>query len=388
MNFDYDPRETARHQAFQAVLQDEEFERKGHVLQGEHQQPAVRDALRSELMARLGEAGYLGAQVPEADGGAGSPALTALPLHQALARANPSLFVAAEASITVAALLARAGSPEQKARLLPGLLSGTCLATPAFTNPLGILDPTEPAVCAFPRANGWELSGATGQVVCARVADPVLVLASVKAPDHQPAPGLFLASRAALLAPGADPRETPGLQGAALDDLDWGGLVPPDARLGASADVPALLRRAVLESCLRYAAFSLGVSRELLERSLEYTGQVEVRGKALYKNQEYSFKVAEMYTLLDTGEQLCRHAAWQYDRAGAAAATSVLAAKLFTSEASGRIAHLATQIRGANGYRTGPQERLVRDVRYAEFAILGSEAIRAQIAGDVLKTAS
>jgi len=380
MNFEYSSEESARVEAFRSALAGDEIASKGEALQGEDAAPEVRNRLRRELMAFLGERGYLGLEVPKAEGGQGLPALAALPWHEALAGADPSLFAVAEASSTVAWLLARAGSPEQKARFLQGLLAGTTLASPVLSSPLA----RDPAGVALPAPSGWTLSGVAAPVVNVADVDLYVVSALARGDGDERVPALFLVSRDTQ--PGeAEAWQTPGLKGAGLGRLGLGAALPPDARLDGSADVPALLRRTTEVRCLRWAAFALGVSRELVERSLTYANEVQVDGRALFKNQEYSFKIAEMYALTDTGEQLCRHAAWQHDTGDARAATTVRAAKLFCGETASRSAHLAAQIRGAHGYRIDPVQRLCRDARFAELAVVSSEVLRGEIAADVLK---
>jgi alkylation response protein AidB-like acyl-CoA dehydrogenase len=92
-----------------------------------------------------------------------------------------------------------------------------------------------------------------------------------------------------------------------------------------------------------------------------------------------------MYMLIDTASQLTRQAAWLHDQKDLRASTMAMSAKLLSSESASRIAHMALQVHGGNGYLVSTGiERMYRDIRYSELAKMSSEQLRVSIAKDVL----
>lgn len=384
MNFEYSPEQVAKQQAFAVFCE----KRLGEVADTE---PASerRAAVRRNLAA-LGAVGRLGLEIPEAEGGLGLGALAALPFYVSLARFTASTFVAAEASVaTVGGLLARLGTPAQKQRHLPGLLAGTNLAAFAVTEAAAGSDLSTTTTRAERTAVGWRLTGTKIMVTNAPEADVALVLAQVDpAAAADTGLALFLVPRGAPGATFGPAHETLGLKSVTLGDLALEGCeLPDEALLGAAGEGLGHVHEALLEGCLRYAAFSLGLQTACLDLALAHATTRTLGGKPLYRHQEVSFKVADMYAAADTALQLTRLAAWTRDRREARAVTLIQAAKLFASEALARTAHLAVQVHGGQGFlAANPVERLYRDARYAELAKVSSELLRGRIAADVFRS--
>lgn len=383
MNFEYAPEELAKSQEFAAFCATRLVE-----VPDTEPAEARHEAVRRNL-ATLGAEGLLGLEVPTVDGGLGLRALAALPYHVALARASGSTFAAAEASVaTVGGLLARLGTPAQKQRFLPDLLAGTTLAAFAVTEAAAGSDLSTTATTATPTGGGWRLNGAKILITNAPLADLALVLAQVDpAVPADAGLALFLVPCGAPGVTVGPAEETLGLRGMTL-----GGLVlvdcelPAEALLGQAGAGLGAVHEALLEGCLRYAAYSLGLIERCVDLTLGHATTRTLGGKPIFRHQEVSFKLADMYAQGDTALQLTRHAAWSRDQQGAKAATLIQAAKLFASEALARVAHLAVQVHGGQGFlATHPVERLYRDARYAELAKVSSELLRVRIAADVFR---
>jgi alkylation response protein AidB-like acyl-CoA dehydrogenase len=184
--------------------------------------------------------------------------------------------------------------------------------------------------------------------------------------------------------------ETMGLRGALFGNILFENcLVPPDAIVGEPGAGFELYNELLTEGKIRCSAMAAGMAKRLLELSLKYAAEKKIKGKSIFRNQEYSFKIADMHTMIDTSVQLTRYAAWRYDKGENKSQTevSVNCAKVFSSEAASKIAHMAMQIFGEHGYRDGSMvERIYRDSRFCELSMGGTESQRALIAGEVLKS--
>src|SRR5271170_2031738 len=119
-----------------------------------------------------------GIQIPEQYGGAGFGMVELCIVAEELGR---SLLCAPYFSTTVLAANAilNAGNDQQKSSLLPGLASGTRLATLAITELSGDWDPRTIELAAAQVADGYLLDGVKSYVVDGHIADLLVVAARV-----------------------------------------------------------------------------------------------------------------------------------------------------------------------------------------------------------------
>jgi butyryl-CoA dehydrogenase len=111
------------------------------------------------------------------------------------------------------------------------------------------------------------------------------------------------------------------------------------------------------------AALSLGIADAALEAAKIWARERQVSGQAVADFQGIRWMIADMATELDAARLMTWRAAALRQR-GARFTREAAMAKLYASEAVGRIADLALQIHGGYGYtRALPLERYVRDAR-------------------------
>ena len=107
----------------------------------------------------------------------------------------------------------------------------------------------------------------------------------------------------------------------------------------------------------------VGRALRLLDMSLDWAASRKQFGQTIGKFQGVSFKLADMAAEIRAAELLTLNAAWRIDQ-GTLADEDAAMAKLYASEALGRIADNAVQIFGGMGLMTElPVERLWRDAR-------------------------
>ncbi|MEM3796315.1 MAG: acyl-CoA dehydrogenase family protein, partial [Archaeoglobaceae archaeon] len=109
---------------------------------------------------------------------------------------------------------------------------------------------------------------------------------------------------------------------------------------------------------------------------LEYAKQRKAFGKPLIEHQAIAFKLADMFTAIETARLLVYKAAWLIDKGNANPAISS-AAKLFASEVAVKVCYDAVQIFGGYGYsKEYDVERYYRDARVGTIYEGTSEAQR------------
>jgi len=137
----------------------------------------------AELWAALGEAGFIGVNIPEEYGGGGG-GLTELALvcEEIAAQGTPLLLLLVSAAIS-AEVISEFGTDEQRKTWLPGLAAGTSKVVFAITEPDAGSNTHRLATTAVrvkgdgEAGGGWRLSGTKYYISGVDEADALLVVA-------------------------------------------------------------------------------------------------------------------------------------------------------------------------------------------------------------------
>ncbi|MFE5793562.1 acyl-CoA dehydrogenase family protein [Streptomyces sp. NPDC056503] len=216
--------------------------------------------------------------------------------------------------------VARHGTEEQRARLLPGLRDGTAVATGAFPAPGTVT------------AHDGRLTGTVGWVPWLRDATHVLV------PDGERGLWLVRAGDAGveaveLTAPWSAGRLV--LDGTPAERLGGG------EGAGAYEDVLAAARTA-------FAGLQAGVCAGSLARAVAYTSVREQFGRPLATRQAVQLRAADAYMDTESIRVTAYEAAWRSD-AGLDCSGAALTAAWWASEAGRRVVHSGQHLHGGMG---------------------------------------
>ncbi|MFC8506297.1 acyl-CoA dehydrogenase family protein [Streptomyces sp. NPDC057411] len=221
--------------------------------------------------------------------------------------------------------VARHGTEEQRARLLPGFRDGTAVATGAF--------PALPGAGAVRADADGRLTGTVERVPWLRDATHVLV------PDEERA--LWLVRTADAGPVEAVELTAPWSAGRlALDGT-------PGERLGTAAgsrpydDVLAAAR-------IAFAGLQAGVCAGSLARAVAYTSQREQFGRPLSSHQAVQLRAADAHMDTESIRVTAYEAAWRLDR-DLPAAEHALTAAWWASEAGKRVVHAGQHLHGGLG---------------------------------------
>jgi acyl-CoA dehydrogenase len=164
--------------------------------------------------------------------------------------------------------------------------------------------------------------------------------------------------------------------------------VPDAARLGAEGRGFELLGEWLGASRLAVAATSVGRARRVLDLAVGWAATRRQFGQAIGRFQGTGFKLADMATELEAAELLTLRAAWLL-REGRMSDRDAAMAKLYASEALGRITDHAVQIFGGMGLMAElPVERFWRDARVERIWDGTSEIQRHIISRSLLRAAN
>ena len=136
-------------------------------------------------------------------------------------------------------------------------------------------------------------------------------------------------------------------------------------------------------------AAACGMARRALDEAVRYASGRKQFGRMLSEHQLVQAKLADMITELDAARLLVYRAAYARDTSTGRVTREASEAKLFATEAAGRIIDSAVQIHGGTGLLSGSVvERLYRDVRALRIYEGTSEIQKLVIAGQLLKERS
>src|SRR6185437_6164221 len=101
---------------------------------------------------------------------------------------------------------------------------------------------------------------------------------------------------------------------------------------------------------IEVAAMSLGLARAALEEAVAWAKSRIAFGQPIASYQGIQWMLADMETSLEAARLLTYRAAWERGLGAGRFTRAAAIAKLFASEAVGRITDLALQIHGGYGY--------------------------------------
>ncbi len=309
-----------------------------------------------ELWAALGEAGFIGVNVPEAyDGGGGGLVELAIVCEEIAAQGTPMLLLLVSAAIS-AEVISDFGSDEQRKEWLPGLANGTRKVVFAITEPDAGSNTHRLATTAT-RDGGtgdWLLNGSKYYISGVDEADALLVVARTgrDAGEGGKAGG-------AQLSLFVVPTDAPGLQKTRLpvdvmlpekqytlhfDDVRVG----PDALVGEEGAGFRQVFRGLNPERITGAALCVGIARYVLGVASRYACDRQVWETPIGAHQGVSHPLAKAKIETELAALMTARAAWLHDR-GLPAGEASNMAKYAAAEAALAATDAAIQTHGGNG---------------------------------------
>ena len=344
-------------------------------------------AFDRDVLARLGELGFLGMLVPEGYGGLGLDVPTYLVALEELARGDAALaLTVAIQNGPVPAILFAHGNEAQKARWLPALASGEKIAGFALSEAQAGSDPAAMTTTATEEGDGWILRGAKRWVTNGASADLMLVFARTGESDRgKPATGAFLVDTASPGYRVGRREKTMGLCASETVSVELDGVrldgdrLLGDRRRGLSYALEALdLGR------LGIGAQAVGIARSALEHAVRYAHERRQFDRPIASFGGVRSKLATMAARVAAARALVMESAraWEARHApgtggGLPVAARSAMAKLIASETATWAAEEAVRIFGGYGFmREYPVEKLMRDAKGTEIYEGTSEILR------------
>ncbi|WFE53704.1 acyl-CoA dehydrogenase family protein [Micromonospora sp. WMMD1155] len=325
-----------------------------------------RESVDPAIVGMLGDLGFLGLTIAEADGGSGGDHLAYCLVLEELGRGDSAVRGIVSVSLgLVAKSIAAHGSTAQRAEWLPRLCAGTALGCFALTEPDSGSDAAALRTRAVRDGADWLLTGTKTFITNGTTADVALVFARTGGPGHRGITAFLVPTDS----PGLTRREIHGklgLRGQATGELRFDEVRVPDAaRLGVEGSGFRLALSTLAKGRMSVAAGCVGIAQGCLDAAVGYAGERTQFGKPIAGHQ----LVQQLLAAIAVDTAAARLLVWQVadliDR-DQPFATEASMAKLFASEAAVRAANNAVQVFGGYGYIDEyPVGKYLRDARVA-----------------------
>jgi acyl-CoA dehydrogenase len=305
-----------------------------------------------ETWRRMGAEGFLGANQPEAYGGAGGDFLYDAIVMEELAwlRAHALMF-SLHADICVP-YLRDFGSEEQKRRWLPGCITGEVLMGVAMTEPGTGSDLANVQTRAIRDGDEYVLDGSKTFISHGQIGDLFIVVAKTDPDARPPHRGISL-----LLVEDGTPGFTKGRK---LDKLGLPGQdtselffercrIPAANLLGEEGQGFRMLMQELQQERLSIAVSSMASCRRALADTVDYVKQRKAFGQPLAAFQNTQFKLAELATETELGTVFVDRLLAAHVR-GDDVVTEVSMAKWWTTDLQKRLTAECLQLHGGYGF--------------------------------------
>ncbi len=344
-------------------------------------------AFPADLVAELGEMGFMGMFVPEQYNGAGLGILDYVVALEEIcyADAGVGVVMSVQNSLVNWPIL-NFGTDAQKQKYLTRLATAELLGCYALTEPSAGSDAAAQKTRATPRDDGsYVLNGTKMWITNGPQADLCVAYTSLN-PDerHKAVCAFILESNWDGFGVGKV-EEKMGIACSGTSELVFEDLVVPAENLLHAERKGFTVAMATLDGGrIGIAAQALGIAQRAFDLAVAYSQERIAFGKPIATKQAIQWMIADMGTRIEAARLLTWKAAALKDR-GDTGSRACSMAKLYASETANYCADKALQIHGGYGYSKEYEvERLYRDARITTLYEGTSEIQRLVIAKSFL----
>lgn len=319
-----------------------------------------------ENWRQCAEFGILGLSFPEEYGGAGGDILTTMLTMEGLGygcRDNGLVFALNAQMWSIQHPILTLGTPAQKEKYLPRLISGEMIGAHGMSEPDSGSDAYSLRTRAEKCDGGYRLNGSKTFVTNAPTADLALVFATTNPKRKMWGITAFLVEKGTAGFTVSRDIEKMGMRTAPMGELYFTDCyIPAENRLGPEGAGGRIFNSSMEweRSCI--LASHLGAMAHQLEVCIAYAKERRQFNQPIGKFQSVSNRIADMKVRLETARLLLYKVAW-LKKQGKPAAMEAAIAKLYISEAFVQSSMDAIRTHGGYGYMS--ELGVERDLRDA-----------------------
>ena len=330
----------------------------------------------------MGDLGLLGITVPEKDGGAGMGYLAHVVAVEEIARASASVSLSygAHSNLCVNQISLN-GSPEQKSRYLPDLISGKSVGALAMSETGAGSDVVGMKLRAEKRNDRFVLNGNKFWITNGGEANTLVVYAKTDPEAEQRGITAFLIEKSMPGFSQSQHFDKLGMRGSNTVELIFDQVeVPYDNILGEEGRGVNVLMSGLDYERVVLSGIGCGIMAACLDEIMPYMVERRQFGKPIGSFQLMQGKIADMYTKMNSARAYVYEVAKACDR-GEVTRQDAAACVLYASEEAMVVAHQAVQAMGGAGFMNETTvSRLFRDAKLMEIGA-GTSEIRRMLIG-------
>lgn len=336
----------------------------------------------AHLWTEMGDLGLLGVTVPEEEGGSGMSYLAHVIAVEEIARASASVSLSygAHSNLCVNQIKLN-GTPEQKAKYLPGLISGEHVGALAMSEAGAGSDVVSMSLKAEKRNDHYRLSGNKYWITNGPDASTLVVYAKTD-PDAGPKGITAFVIEKSMKGFSTSPHfDKLGMRGSNTAELIFDDVeVPFENVLGEEGRGVRVLMSGLDYERVVLAGIGTGIMAACLDEVMPYMVERKQFGQPIGSFQLMQGKIADMYTAMNSARAYVYEAGRACDR-GDITRQDAAACCLYSSEQAMVQAHQAVQAMGGAGFLAdAPVARLFRDAKLMEIGA-GTSEIRRMLIG-------
>ncbi|MGN5028428.1 isovaleryl-CoA dehydrogenase [Aeromonas rivipollensis] len=340
------------------------------------------NAFPRDLWPQMGELGLHGITVAEEYDGVGLGYLAHVLVMEQVSRASASvgLSYGAHSNLCINQIH-RHGTPDQKTRYLPDLVSGKHVGALAMSEPGAGSDVVSMRLTAVREGDHFVLNGNKMWITNGPDADTFVIYAKTDPAAGAKGISAFIVEAGTPGFTTAQKLDKLGMRGSSTCELVFDHCaVPAENLLGALHGGARVLMSGLDYERVVLAAGPLGIMQACMDVVLPYVRERKQFGQAIGEFQLVQGKLADMYTRLASSRALVYSVASACDK-GHTSRKDCAAAILFAAENATQMALDAIQLLGGNGYiNEYPTGRLLRDAKLYEIGA-GTSEIRRWLIG-------
>ena len=336
----------------------------------------------SELWTEMGDLGLLGITVDEDFGGANMGYLAHTVAVEEIARASASVSLSygAHSNLCVNQINLN-GTPEQKAKFLPKLISGEHVGALAMSEPSAGSDVVSMQLSAEKRNGYYRLNGNKYWITNGPDAETLVVYAKTDMSAGSKGITALLIERSMTGFSTSPHFDKLGMRGSNTAELIFDDVeVPFENVLGEEGKGVRVLMSGLDYERVVLAGIGTGIMAACLDEIMPYMVERKQFGQSIGDFQLMQGKMADMYTALNSARAYVYEVAKACDR-GDVTRQDAAACVLYSSEEAMKVAHQAVQAMGGAGYLNDhPVGRIFRDAKLMEIGA-GTSEIRRMLIG-------